>query len=236
MHRIRGKLTYANVMVTVLAFVVLGGSAYAAGVKLKANAVKTKNIAPGAVTSDKLAAGASIAHAAVADKATTADSAAHATAADTATSASNATFATAAATALNAASASSVEGVTPDTFFKTESEGTAATNVFSKGGFSVTLACSAAGIPDIQFKGPASSDIKTSSNGSGVGTYQEGDHDTGTPPQIDVDGANTRGSGEIEGATLGGAVLSGSFGFDNPESFSVGTNKCGIYGSFNYSA
>jgi hypothetical protein len=30
MRRLREKLTYANVMVTVLAFVVLGGSAYAA--------------------------------------------------------------------------------------------------------------------------------------------------------------------------------------------------------------
>ncbi len=40
MHRVRDKLTYSNVMVTVLAFIVLaGGSAYAASVGLRPNSV-----------------------------------------------------------------------------------------------------------------------------------------------------------------------------------------------------
>jgi hypothetical protein len=61
MSGIRQRLTYANVMVTVLAFIVLGGTALAIGKnsigskQLKANAVHTADLADHAVTSDKLA-------------------------------------------------------------------------------------------------------------------------------------------------------------------------------------
>lgn len=56
--RRRPQLTYANVMVTVLAFVVLlGGGAYAAG-KLSKNSVGTKQIKSNAVTSKKVKNGA----------------------------------------------------------------------------------------------------------------------------------------------------------------------------------
>jgi hypothetical protein len=63
----RSKLTYSNVMVTLLLFIVLGGGAYAAtklpknsvGAKqLKSNAVTAAKIKTGAVTSPKVAAGA----------------------------------------------------------------------------------------------------------------------------------------------------------------------------------
>ena len=53
MRRIEGKLTYANVMVTILAFIVLGGAAYAA-TKLPKNSVGTKQIKNGAVTGAKI--------------------------------------------------------------------------------------------------------------------------------------------------------------------------------------
>lgn len=53
--RLRGKLTYANVMVTLLAFLVLGGGgAYAAGQMLGKNTVGTKQLKRGAVTSAKV--------------------------------------------------------------------------------------------------------------------------------------------------------------------------------------
>jgi hypothetical protein len=67
MRRIRGHLSYANVMVTVLAFIVLGGTAFAVAKldknsvgskQLKAGAVHTADIGDGAVTADKLAQGA----------------------------------------------------------------------------------------------------------------------------------------------------------------------------------
>jgi hypothetical protein len=63
MSRIRRHLTYSNVMVTVLAFVVLGGTAWAVahnsiGTKqLKSGAVHTADLADNAVTSAKLAPG-----------------------------------------------------------------------------------------------------------------------------------------------------------------------------------
>jgi hypothetical protein len=55
MNRLRSKLTYSNVMVTVLAFVVLaGGTAYAATGMLPKGSVGTKQLAKGAVTPAKL--------------------------------------------------------------------------------------------------------------------------------------------------------------------------------------
>jgi len=54
MKKIRSKLTYANVMVTALAFVVLGGTAFAA-VELGKNSVGTKQLKNGAVTKAKIA-------------------------------------------------------------------------------------------------------------------------------------------------------------------------------------
>jgi hypothetical protein len=54
MHRIRGKLTYSNVMVTILAIVVLGGgTAYAAG-QLEKESVGTRQLQKEAVTPSKL--------------------------------------------------------------------------------------------------------------------------------------------------------------------------------------
>jgi hypothetical protein len=54
MKRLRGKLTYANAMVTILAFIVLcGGVAVAAG-QLGKNTVGTKQLKRGAVTSAKV--------------------------------------------------------------------------------------------------------------------------------------------------------------------------------------
>jgi hypothetical protein len=55
LKRLRSKLTYANVMVTVLAFIVLaGGTAFAAGEMLPKNSVGTKQLAKEAVTPAKL--------------------------------------------------------------------------------------------------------------------------------------------------------------------------------------
>jgi hypothetical protein len=54
-RKLRGRLTYANVMVTLLAFLVLGGGgAYAAGQLLGRNTVGTKQLKRGAVTGAKV--------------------------------------------------------------------------------------------------------------------------------------------------------------------------------------
>ncbi|MFN8161522.1 MAG: hypothetical protein U0R52_10840 [Solirubrobacterales bacterium] len=58
-QRLRSHLTYANVMVTILAFVVLGGVAWAAAKvgprDIQSNAVHTRHINNGAVRATKLA-------------------------------------------------------------------------------------------------------------------------------------------------------------------------------------
>ena len=54
MRRIRQHLTYANVMVTLLAFIVLGGGAYAA-FHLPRNSVRSRNIKNGQVKKQDLA-------------------------------------------------------------------------------------------------------------------------------------------------------------------------------------
>ena len=49
LDQLRRHLSYANVMATLALFVALGGSSYAA-IELGRNSVKSRNIAPGAVT------------------------------------------------------------------------------------------------------------------------------------------------------------------------------------------
>lgn len=58
MQRLRSKLTYANVMVTILAFVVLAGGTAFAAAKLGKNTVGTKQLKANAVTTAKLKNGA----------------------------------------------------------------------------------------------------------------------------------------------------------------------------------
>jgi hypothetical protein len=53
MKRLRGKLTYANVMATIAVFIALGGASYAA-VKLPKNSVGAKQLKKNAVTPAKL--------------------------------------------------------------------------------------------------------------------------------------------------------------------------------------
>ena len=53
MRRLRGKLTYANVMSTLCLFMLLGGGAYAA-TRLHANSVGTKQLKGGAVSEAKI--------------------------------------------------------------------------------------------------------------------------------------------------------------------------------------
>jgi hypothetical protein len=55
---LRSKLTYSNVMVTILAFLVLGGGAAFAATKLAKNSVGTKQLKSNAVTTKKIKNGA----------------------------------------------------------------------------------------------------------------------------------------------------------------------------------
>lgn len=90
MHRIRRRLTYANVMSSIAVFIVLGGAAFAA-VKLPKNSVGTKQIKKNAVIGSKVKdgslTGADI-NASTLGTVPSATNAGHASSADTATNAS----------------------------------------------------------------------------------------------------------------------------------------------------
>ena len=57
MRRLKGRLTYANVMSTIAVFLLLGGGAAFAATKLGKNSVGTKQIKKGAVTAAKIKKG-----------------------------------------------------------------------------------------------------------------------------------------------------------------------------------
>jgi hypothetical protein len=58
MKRLRGKLTYANVVATLALFIALGGASAFAATKLAKNSVGTKQIKNGAITNGKIKNGA----------------------------------------------------------------------------------------------------------------------------------------------------------------------------------
>ena len=100
MKRLRGKLTYANVVATLALFIALGGASAFAATKLAKNSVGTKQIKNGAITKGKIKNGAvtgskidtsTLGAVPTATHATTADSAAHSSSAASATTATNAT-------------------------------------------------------------------------------------------------------------------------------------------------
>ena len=117
MRKLRGRLTYANVMATIAVFIALGGASYAAtqlpknsvgSKQLKKNAITTAKIKDAAVTGAKVnlstlgtvPSATSAANAGHADTANTATNAGHADTANTATNAGHADTA-ATATALS---------------------------------------------------------------------------------------------------------------------------------------
>jgi hypothetical protein len=116
---LRGKLTYANVMVTILAFVVLGGGGAYAASTLGKNSVGTRQLKAGAVTGAKVKdnslTGADIDASTLANV-PSASRAAHADSAVTATNAERAVNATAAATAVHAGNSDTVGGLAPSAF------------------------------------------------------------------------------------------------------------------------
>jgi hypothetical protein len=122
MRKVRGKLSFSNVVALLALFIALGGSAYAAS-QLPKNSVGTKQLKDGAVTTAKIKNGAvtgakvdattlgvvpsatNAEHATTADSANTAKSAGHATSADSANNATNANHATTAESANTATNA-----------------------------------------------------------------------------------------------------------------------------------
>jgi hypothetical protein len=141
MNRLRGKLTYANVVSTLALFLVLaGGSAFAAS-HLAKNSVGTKQIKSDAVTTAKIKDGAvtgSKVRVSTLGTVPSAASASHATSADTATRANDATHANSADSATQASNAISLGGAPASAYARTELEavhvvGTAGEPAFEHG-------------------------------------------------------------------------------------------------------
>ena len=253
MQRLRGKLTYANVISTICLFLLLGGgTALAAQLaknsvgskQLKNNAVTAAKIKNGAVTGAKInlpslgtvpsattAANATNAtHAATADTADTADTATnavHAESANTATTAGNAN------TAITAGNANTVNGQSQFKVFTIIPPGTAGQQAIGTfGGFALTANCNGTS-PDVNLVSPAGSaaDMEAEGNGN-AGPNREGDQGDG-PLTLALDrdstNDNERGETNFSAALLDGTVINGQLGYEDSKSFHD-TPGCAIYG------
>jgi hypothetical protein len=114
-QQIRTRLTYSNVMVTLLAFVVLGGGTAYAASHLGKNSVGTKQLKKEAVTAVKIKRGAITGAQIQLSSLGTVPSATNATHASSADSAN---------TAANASHATTAESASPEVFAYVEEDGT----------------------------------------------------------------------------------------------------------------
>jgi hypothetical protein len=123
MKRLRGKLTYANVISTLALFLVLvGGTAFAASQVLPKNSVGTKQIKNNAITVTKIKNGAVTAAKFAPGAIGTVSNATHATVAESADHAASAVHADSAGTATSSGNAAALGGIPAGGYAKRELE------------------------------------------------------------------------------------------------------------------
>ncbi len=226
MKILASKLTYANVMVTILAFVVLaGGTAFAAGQlgknsvgskQLKKNSVTAAKIKKSAVTTAKIANGAiSGAKVNLASLGTV----------------PSATTATTAATATSAGNANTVGGQTITKVFKKIPKGATET-IATVGAFRLVAECDATG--DVEYFELIASGPSTDLVGGSVGNEGASSSvDSGADGNIELDNGNfvdnDRGVASFAGALSDGSVIDGTIGFNDTPTFG-GDQSCAFYG------
>jgi hypothetical protein len=227
--QVRKRITYANVMSSIAVFLVLGGaSAYAAkkigsneikgnsittgkikkeavaASKIKKNAVTTAKIANGAVTGAKLNLGT----------VGTVPNATHAINAD------------------NAKNANTVGGQSPTKIFAKLGDGAGTTTIANIAGFTITAACPTNGTHEVEIKlhGPTNVPAVLTAILSKSGSVEGGEteYEAGTNETIDLDNGSL-GETTFSAATTGGTVITGSIGFDYPNTFE-NESVCVIYG------
>jgi hypothetical protein len=221
MRRLRLRRPNAALIVsTIVLILALGGTSYAA-FTLPKNSVGTKQIKNGAVTTKKLANGATVANAVHAGSALTAGSAinaTHATSADNATNAAN---------AANATNASKVGGLTVKQFFMDRGPSTAPTAQLNLDGIVLMAGCNA-----------SSDAIVTVENDSGVRaalrevSFGAGEADDGTgifTTAFDLTNGKTQGAGEFTVARSDGKVVTGQLMFRSLGVF--GASDCMVSGT-----
>jgi hypothetical protein len=222
LKQLRKRLTYANVMSSIAVFLVLGGAtAIAAGQlgknsvgskQLKKNAVTAAKIKKNAVTTAKIKNGAITGAKVNAASLGTVPNATHATNAD---SAGNA----------NTVGGHSVNKV----FVKISKNSTTTVGTF--GVFKITATCDASGDVSIEAD-PQSTDADYAAfgNGQSSGAFfarEQGAEDNSE----EISGGNDRGILTFSGSQSGGAVVTGTLGWNDTATFD-GEDVCAVYGHF----
>lgn len=217
MKRVASKLTYANVMVTILAFVVLAGGTAFAATQLGKNSVGSKQLKKNAVTAAKIKNGA-ITSAKIKNGAV---SGAKVDAASLGTVPSAST----------AANANTVNGRTITRVFAKIPKGTTAT-VATIGPLTLTAECEAVSGDVEAFEVLSAGPLADMVGGSIGNEGQSFDQESGTLNSLELDSAgknNSRGVASFTAALADGATFSGVIGFDDTSTFE-GENSCAVYG------
>jgi hypothetical protein len=241
--QIRKRLTYANVMSSLAIFLVLGGASAFAAAQLGKNTVGTKQLKKNAVTAAKIknnaVTGAKVdegslgvvpnaTHATSADRAATAGKADTATTATKADSATTATKADSATTAGSAASAESVDGRSIEQIFVKLPASSTKTLQF--GVFNMVINCSATGNPEIELDPQTTdTDLSTFGNGTPGGVFFSRNQGSESN-SIDLSEGNDRGQTTFAAAQSGGAVFTGTIGYNDASTFG-GESVCAVYGN-----
>jgi hypothetical protein len=217
--QIRKRLTYANVMSSIAVFLLLGGATAFAASKIgssqiKSNAITTGKIKKEAITTSKIkkdaVTGAKVKESTL----------------GTVPSATNATNAT------NANNANTVGGRTvTNVFVKIPVNSTVTVGTF--GAFKIVATCNASGNFENFELDPQASDSDIAAFGDG----NEGpifEREQGKEPNsINLNGSgvteNERGITTFSASQSGGAVVTGTLGYDDTATFNA-ENVCAIYG------
>jgi hypothetical protein len=227
LKRVASKLTYANVMVTILAFVVLaGGTAFAAG-QLGKNTVGSKQLKKNAVTAAKIknnaVTTAKIKNGAVSGAKINLGSLG---------TVPSATTAATAATAATAGNANTVGGQTITKIFTKIPKGATAT-IATFGSFKLVAECSAA-TGNVELFELISSAPSADLLGASVGNAGASSSvDIGADAVIELDNGNgidnDRGVASFTGALSDGTVINGMIGFNDTLTFNE-EDVCSFYG------
>ena len=220
MDRIRSKLSYANVMATVAAFLALGGVGYAA-TQLPKNSVGAKQLKKGAVTSAKVKNGSltgadieasTLGRVPLAQNASHADAATHA---DSAARADSAAFADSAAQAANATTAAGLSMRT--IFYAPPTASPASTPILSLGGLSLSASCNAGTVQIAITSAVDHSHFASEMYNSGGGGQADGLHHTdfNTTSFDDLTDGNDWGETSFTYARPDGTIVNGQLSFDS---------------------
>lgn len=226
MKQIRKRITYANVMSSIAVFLVLGGaSAYAAkkigSNEIKGNSITTGKLKKNAVTASKIKKN-SVTTAKIANGAVTGAK----LNLGTIGAVPNAVHAT------NADNANTVGGQSATKIFAKLPNKSGTATIANIAGFTVTASCPTNGTHEVEIHLHSPTNVPSVltailSKSSSV-TGGETEYESGTNQEIELDNG-ALGETTFSASTTSGTVISGSIGYDYPNTFS-GEAICVVYG------